>query len=187
VNLSDRRNPQSLLADDHQAIDGLFHALIASLDEANTVTIFNRLDFFWARLAMHIRAENLHVFPALLALVDRQFDATEQQSVDIPKLSQALDKLLDDHDFFMNQLAEAVQIMREVLSNEGSNQAETLVPVRQIIDAVHVRLNSHNRLEEEMIYGLPAKLLPLDAQVQLAGKIQHELENLPRRFAKVAR
>jgi hypothetical protein len=87
----------------------------------------------------------------------------------------------------MHLLAEAVQIMRELFSNEASNQAETLVRVRQMIDAVDVRLNSHNRLEEEMIYGLPAKLLPLDEQVQLAGTIQHELENLPPRFAKVAR
>ena len=56
---------ESLLEDDHAALGELLAELDSELAKPNFVRGFELLDLFWARLAVHIRAENLHLFPAL--------------------------------------------------------------------------------------------------------------------------
>jgi hypothetical protein len=181
VDLSENQNPQDLLAEDHRALDSLLVAVLVALDGNDSVATFNRLDLFWARLAMHIRAENLHLFPALAEIAKK----VPEEQITMETLGQVLDKLRADHDFFMNQLGDAVRIMRELSAvRDGRNQTEQLSHVYRIIDAVQVRLASHNRLEEEVVYRLPSKVLSVEDQSSLAVKIRRELENLPPRFAK---
>ena len=60
------QEPERLLAEDHAALGELLRAFLTQLDEGDTAGAFVHLDLFWARLAMHIRAENLHLFPAIL-------------------------------------------------------------------------------------------------------------------------
>ena len=57
---------EELLGKDHKQLDKLLGAVLAALEGENSVEAFETLDLFWARLAMHIRAENLHLFPSVL-------------------------------------------------------------------------------------------------------------------------
>ena len=56
----------TLLADDHSAVDKLLLSVRAALEAQDASRSHAALDLFWARLAVHIRAEHLHLFPAVL-------------------------------------------------------------------------------------------------------------------------
>lgn len=132
---------------------------------------------------MHIRAENLHLFPAILnaLIVDarKQKDAT----LSLEGVREAIEHLRRDHDFFMHELARAVKTLRELLAAPGGKtETERLQGLQQIINAVSVRLEAHNRLEEEQVYRLPAILLESAEQSTLAAHMRREIENLPPRF-----
>jgi hemerythrin-like domain-containing protein len=175
------KNSEQLLADDHDELNKLLNALVTAIDQNDFVTTFARLDLFWARLAMHIRAENLRLFPALLKALDDNSGA--QKSRDLEMVArQAINRLHSDHDFFMSELAVAVKIMRESMRISTREAEKTVDQVRQIVVAVNKRLESHNELEEELVYRLAAKLLSTDEQSELAASIRSELENLPPRF-----
>ena len=174
------QSAEELLAADHQALDVLVHKLITDLHLANVSTTVARLDLFWARLAMHIRAENLHLFPGILNAGNAGLgvpDSTEPR--------ETLDKLRRDHDFFMHELANAVNVMRDFIQTSNGNAADPPEVVRAIVIGVIERLEAHNRLEEEIVYGLPARLLPATKQAELAAQVRRELENLPPRFSGV--
>lgn len=177
------QEPERLLAEDHAALGELLRALLTQLDEGDTAGAFAHLDLFWARLAMHIRAENLHLFPAILnaLIVDarKQKDAT----LSLEGVREAIEHLRRDHDFFMHELARAVKTLRELLAAPGGKtETERLQGLQQIINAVSVRLEAHNRLEEEQVYRLPAILLESAEQSTLAAHMRREIENLPPRF-----
>jgi hypothetical protein len=59
------------LIDDHAAIDRVLKELQAALWSSDLETAHAKLDLFWARLAVHVRAEHLHVFPTVLSSLDR--------------------------------------------------------------------------------------------------------------------
>ena len=69
------QSAEGLLAEDHEALDKALSALLAALDEGDSATAFARLDLFWARLAMHIRAEHLQLFPAILRALHGETDS----------------------------------------------------------------------------------------------------------------
>src|SRR5262245_25232490 len=54
------------LADDHSAIDGVLTELKTALESNDVENSHTKLDLFWARLAVHIRAEHLHLFPTVI-------------------------------------------------------------------------------------------------------------------------
>ena len=56
----------SVLADDRWEIDILIGDLSAALEEGEKSQAFARPDLLWARLAVHIRAEHLCLFPSIL-------------------------------------------------------------------------------------------------------------------------
>lgn len=180
--LEKSKNAEGLLTGDHEELDQLLRALLAALDEADPATGFARLDLLWARLAMHIRAENLHLFPAILK-ADDDLREEEDKTLFHAEACEIIDKLRNDHDFFMHQLASAVKIMRAVLATNGNSEVR-LDDVRQIISAINERLKSHNKLEEGLVYGLPERLLAQADQAALAAQIRGELENLPPRFTE---
>jgi hypothetical protein len=82
----------------------------------------------------------------------------------------------------MHELAAAIKIMRDCRTNTGDDGTTVIGGVRQMIAAVRDRLELHNRLEEDLVYRWPAKLLGPAEQIALAAQIYGELRNLPPRF-----
>ena len=171
---------EEILAKDHKQLDKLLDAVTAALEGENSVEAFETLDLFWARLAMHIRAENLQLFPSILNRVKDRDDESEGQYLSLLEVQSGIERLTNDHNFFMQQLSRAIRILRETRLATGSmSEFET---VREIIGRVSERLTAHNGLEEMIIYQMPRKLLPGEEQIELASRIQRELKNLPPRF-----
>jgi hypothetical protein len=163
------------LIDDHEAIDRILKELQTALRAGDIKTVHARLDLFWARLAVHIRAEHLHLFTTVLSHTKKS-SLAEARTV--------IAQLRLDHDFFMHQLALAVAIMRELLTlpvqvidPEGLNNVEN------IILEVEERLLKHNDLEETKVYHWATILLNSEEQATLASQIETELHNRPPRFA----
>jgi hypothetical protein len=171
------------LSNDHAELGKLLGKVRDALDAGDVTRGHSRLDLFWARLAMHIRAEHLHLFPAIL----RALDGTRRVNAGtMPSHSEALnaiEKLRSDHDFFMHELAGAMATLRELLASTDQRFAERdLEQVKARIIAVAERLASHNSLEESHVYLWTTDLLTNDEQLELEMLMQTELGNLPLRF-----
>lgn len=162
---------ETLLAHDHEEMDGTLAELKSALAAGDAARSFELLDSFWARLAMHIRAENHELFPVLKRAAAEASDAEE--------ILRVLAELRHDHDFFMVELTAAVKRLREISRGEGDAD---LREVRERIEAVSQRLETHNELEETQVYRWAARLLPVAEQAELQGKIQAQLDRLPERF-----
>lgn len=171
------KDPAQLLSHDHAELDELLQALVASFDKRDSAESFARLDRFWARLAMHIRAEHLHLFPSILDALD---DASDLSGDAQGRVRDAIKILRHDHDFFMKELARAVKLMRV-----ATKTSEVPTEVRQIVMAVTTRLGQHNKIEEETIYNLASRILTTSQQPILLTDIYRELHNPPSRFAEL--
>jgi hemerythrin superfamily protein len=151
------------LADDHHAVSEILKQLLTALDNKDVETSYARLDLLWARLAVHIRAEHLHLFPALASR------GTEARAM--------IDRLRVDHDFFMRELARAIGILRT---------GAELTVVADIVREVEKRLATHNEIEENEIYRWSSTMLTEPEQLELLARINAELENRPPRFSEEA-
>jgi hypothetical protein len=180
------QSAEGLLAEDHEALDKLLHALLAALDLDDAPTAFLRLDLFWARLAMHIRGEHLHLFPAILRALPSDTGKRGEETPATAETLEAIAQLHRDHDFFMHELAGAIKIMRDHQTTRGVDSKSEIERVRQMVATVRDRLETHNKLEEDLVYRLPAKLLEPEEQTALEVEILGELKNLPRRFRNEA-
>ena len=158
------------LLHDHLELGDLLNQLDAALEANDAARTHATLDLFWARLAMHIRAEHLHLFPA----ISRVARPPEE-------LENTIAILREDHDFFMRELSQAIAITRNI----KDNTAEPLEEVTKKIAAVRARLVKHNEIEETGIYVWSSSLLTEAEQSVLAWLVQKELENLPPRFGDV--
>lgn len=159
------------LADDHLALGEVLNGLQAALRSGDAKTAHAKLDLFWARLAVHIRAEHLHLFPAITRHAgDAAVDQTVRQ-------------LRADHDFFMHKLARAMAVMRGLLNTtDATTISGGLQTVRGVVSEVEQRLVVHNELEENQVYRLTDVLSEQD-QAELSTKIDKELANQPPRFS----
>jgi len=170
------------LADDHSEVDKLIHKLLATLDQENKLQSFELRDLLWARLAVHIRAEHLCLFPSILEVPPVNFIG----SGGIPKYQEAksaIDLLRHDHDFFMRELGKAVNIMRKQETRSDHEVIrKRLLDVRRSIVKVQSRLETHNRLEENHTYKWVNMLLSEAKRSTLIARIRHEIENIPPRF-----
>ena len=176
------KNPvESLLEDDHALLGQLLTELDAELSKPNIARAFELLDLFWARLAVHIRAENLHLFPALANAPASLFTGRDPLPAS-EEVHKVLARLRSDHDFFMKELAREIKAMREIA---GSPEAhlEELEVLRQRLANVRERLEAHNLLEEKQAYVWPSMLFDEQTSADLCDQLRHELENLPSRFA----
>ena len=166
------------LVHDHVEVGDLLDKVIAALDERDVARSHATLDLFWARIAVHIRAEHLHLFPAIL-------DGPSEGRENAPSVSEALrtiEELRRDHDFFMRQLSQAVAMTRSLLTTADPQLVEQqFKDIRSRIAVVQDRLAKHDRLEEEGIYLWTGNLSQAD-QMSLAAGVQRELENMPPRF-----
>ncbi len=159
---------REVLERDHTEIDVLYADVLELLIRDNGDAALKLLDLLWARLAVHIRAEHHHLFPAVLAL-----DA---------ELRPVIDSLRRDHDFFMRELATAVRELRTA-KRAHAGKSLALGSVRARVKAVGNRLADHNRTEEERIYPRDANLDSTNGS-DLVRSLRSELVNLPPRFTK---
>ncbi|MBA2702319.1 MAG: hemerythrin domain-containing protein [Blastocatellia bacterium] len=178
------KNPvESLLEDDHASLAHLLAELDAELAKPNIARAFELLDLFWARLAVHIRAENLHLFPALANAAPSLFTGKGS----LPTFEEAhslLLRLRSDHDFFMTELALMIKVMREMTGSQLVSDEEA-GDLRQRLTTIAKRLEVHNRLEETQTYVWPSLLFDQQTVGRLFDRLQNELENIPPRIAKI--
>ena len=181
--LETMKNPvESLLEDDHVSLGQLLTELDAELSKPNFASAFELLDLFWARLAIHIRAENLHLFPALANALAPRFAG--KGGLPTPEeVQNVLARLRSDHDFFMKELALTIRTMRGIAGSQETH-LEEVENLRQRLATIAKRLELHNRLEEKQAYTWPALLFDEQEIAALRARIAHELENIPPRFAK---
>lgn len=156
---SEAGNLTARLTADHGEIDVLFHDAQTAMDRGLAADAYAALDEVWMRLAVHIRAEHKVVFPALVEAR--------------PALRAALQTLREDHDFFMTSLAEAVKILQAPSPGVAS--------ARVTMEAVRLRLASHNAIEEESIYPVMDQL-PHEQRVRFFGDGSRELAFHPKRY-----
>jgi hemerythrin superfamily protein len=179
------KTTNKVLSNDHAELDALLEEIFAALDTGDTRHSFQRLDLFWARLAMHIRAEHLHLFPKILAAVEERKTTGENgQCLPAPeKARMFIEELRADHDFFMRELASAVKQMRRLPDSNEQTASQILLDTRKKLAAIKRRLERHNRIEESQIYQWADEILNLSERAALDHKIKEELENMPPRFA----
>jgi len=171
-----KNSVESLLEDDHASLDQLFVELDLALAQPDTACGFELLDLFWARLAVHIRAEHLHLFPALSKAASK---TSSKSRVPIrEEVEMILTRLRADHDFFMKELAQLMKEARE--HSAGGDFRKRLAEIRS-------RLEIHNQIEERQVYVWPALLFDETTVAALEEKIRLELENMPPRFAAETR
>lgn len=174
------------LSDDHSELDALLDKVFAALDDENIETIYKTLDFFWARLAMHIRAEHLHLFPAILKVVETQA-AKNNRAPSIAEAQKAIDELQNDHNFFMRELLAMIKLLREWRETETDAVfSEQFTDLRVKMVLVKSRLETHNHQEETEVYKWLDLLLSSAERDALDERMKREITNLPPRFAKRA-
>ena len=167
------------LANDHDALKEILSELRRALNRGDLAQSYFALDRFWACLAIHIRAEHLHLFPAILNLVPSMDD--EMTDWSLPKAENLIAQLRADHDFFMKKLGGAMLSMRRLIGKEPNERLAELSQVRETVSEIEGRLQSHNDLEENEVYKWVG-FLSAERQDSLAKQIAAELKNLPQRF-----
>jgi hemerythrin superfamily protein len=171
-----------ILKDDHAKLAELLQSLQSEFHGDDRAQAFHSLDLFWALLAMHIRAEHLWLFPEILK-ADRHLFGRGA----VPSYTQAekmIEQLKSDHNFFMDELAEAVKAFRHLLAESlGESQVSAQVEsIQTRVKLVALRLESHNLLEENQVYQWTGLILTPEQQDQLNRAMKRELANLPARF-----
>jgi len=173
-----------LLGHDHSELDELLGAFFAAVEKGDLDQSFDTLDVFWARLAVHIRSEHLHLFPTLIAAVERSEQRTENGSR--PPSAQAardtIARLREDHDFFMQELAAAITQLRKERGRTGQSRSAVLSHLKEKALAVSRRLQTHNALEESEVYRWVEDLLEDAECIDLKTRINKELANVPKRL-----
>ncbi|MGD9630605.1 MAG: hemerythrin domain-containing protein [Pyrinomonadaceae bacterium] len=159
--------------DDHKAIDKILDRTFVALEQGDGSKAFEYLDRFWARLAVHIRAEHLHLFPALLKPGS---DAS---------IEEIIVGLRADHNFFMVELGSLVKRWRLVRKSiEEASCPDFLSEARERMKYLRERLLSHDEIEEKQLYSLIEFKLSMEDQSSLYSKVRRELSNMPPRFGE---
>ena len=172
---------EQLIAD-HHSLDKLLQQLKRALAQRELEDTRAKLDLFWARLAVHIRAEHLHLFPRVLNSLERK----QHLPASAPTTAAAQASIISlqtDHDLFMSELALAVKIVRGLAAgSDPSALAAALHEIAEKVEQVARRLVTHNEMEENQIYRWVSIVLSNDEQVKLWRQISRELQNRPPRF-----
>jgi hemerythrin superfamily protein len=162
-----------LLSADHERVDMILGDALHKLENGSSAEAFAALDLFWARLAMHIRAEHLHLFPAVSKICESEAVVSGKE------VRKVLEQLRGDHDFFMHELADSIKAMRSITS---ADEREVMRHTEVRLRAISSRLVDHNKVEEERIYPL-RRFLSAEDNERLTRSMTKELTNLPSRFS----
>jgi hypothetical protein len=178
------RNGAQRLADDHSALNKVLAELQHLLSRGDVTEAYLELDLFWTRLAVHIRAEHLHLFPTILFEAAR----TPTGESDMPGLSLSraellIEQLRGDHDFFMTELARCILSMRQLFGQEHEHVVPELRRIQETIKEIDRRLALHNDVEETEVYTWVDSLSD-EKQEELMQVIDAELTNLPSRLQR---
>ena len=177
----------SLLEHDHEEIGGVVSDLLTAIDRCSVEESFRLLDLFWARLAVHIRAEHLCLFPTILNELNSSRKDHNEDAVSLDEARDAIAQLRTDHDFFMHELASAIKQMRDFLAMPDPIAAPNMLQgVREIVEAVRGRLEAHNKMEEERVYRWTNTVLSPREQTRLEAELRREIENLPPRYLGIS-
>jgi hypothetical protein len=175
-----------LLGHDHSELDELLAAFFAAAEKDDLEASFQALDIFWARLAMHIRAEHLHLFPTLLVAAEkierRAKDEASTPSAQVVR--ETIARLRVDHDFFMRELTAAIAQLRKERERAGGTTSAVIAEVEKKGRAVDERLRRHNTLEETQVYRWAEALLSQAECTNLNAMMNRELANLPERLVQ---
>lgn len=164
------------LSDDHQAVSEVLMQLLTALNNKDVQASHVKLDLLWARLAVHIRAEHLHLFPAVISRLTETGEYLEAPTT--------IERLREDHDFFMHELAQAIGVVRELAKSMDKTANEAgLAVVGDAVREVEKRLVAHNDIEENQIYSWASKILTQSERIELATRIDAEFKNRPPRFS----
>ena len=169
------------LRDDHSELDKLINKLLKALDQKNKAKSFELLDLLWARLAVHIRAEHLCLFPSILDASLTNFGGSGG-SPQYDEAKNAIDLLREDHDFFMRELGTTVNTLRKQQTRSDNDViSKQLRDVRRTVLKVQSRLYTHNQLEEDHVYKWVNLLLDeakrLPSLPALSMKLRRSLHN----------
>jgi hypothetical protein len=175
---------ETFLERDHASLGKLFAEFEAVLNQVDAARAFDLLDLIWARLGIHIRAEHLCLFPAILDAPAQRFTGSDR----LPGFAEAeaaVLRLRGDHDFFMHELAGAVNTLRRLKESKAVSGRE-IEEVRASVERVRARLEEHNRLEEEQAYKWINIILNEEEQAELYGRVAAEFAKHPPRFRERA-
>ena len=100
------------LSDDHRTVNQVLQQLLTALHNHDITASSSKLDLLWVRLAVHIRAEHLHLFPTVLNRLAGSAD--DAATPDLGDAKSIVESLRADHDFFMRELARAVGTLRKL-------------------------------------------------------------------------
>lgn len=175
-----KRTTEDLLTEDHAALGADLDAALAALKSGDATASFQRLDAFWGLLAVHIRAENIHLIPAILsaAQAPRPPTAAPEEA----KVNAAIARLRDDHYYFMKALSPMVKQLRTLANGHNLGTGAALADIREKLQAIQSRVEDHNAFEESHVYPWLSSLLEQTARHKLAQCIQANLNNLPQRM-----
>ena len=169
---------------DHRVLDEMLNRLIIQLGKADLPCAFETLDRFWASLAVHIRAENVCLFPAILNASPARFATAEID--DYSKAKEIIEQLRTDHSFFMSELGQAMKALRSMIIYPEYSAGMTISELSDRIMRVAERLREHNAIEEKQVYVWPELLFDGETLERLSKGIRGEIENIPARFAMVS-
>lgn len=161
-----------ILATDHADLDALLDHVMAGLTASRKEEAYQKLDLFWARLAMHIRAEHLHLFPAILSICQ-----SHPLEDGLSAITTIITGLRADHDLLMHDLARLIKKARPT-----GTQSNWMPEAIEILKSARTLLEEHNRVEEAHIYPLAAHYLSEEEYEILLTSMRRELDNVPFRF-----
>ena len=169
---------------DHRVLDEMLRGLIIQLGKADLPQAFEALDRFWASLAVHIRAENICLFPAILNSSPDRFATAEIG--DYSEAKETIEQLRTDHSFFMSELGQAMKAVRSMIMYPEYSAGMTISELRDRIIKLAEKLDEHNAIEETQVYRWPELLFDGETLERLSRGIRSEIENMPARFAMVS-
>jgi len=170
-----------LLEDDHASLGRLLDELDTELTKPAVSRAFDLLDRFWGGLAVHIRAEHLHLFPAVTNVPTSWYTGNDGRPTSA-EMRSLVERLRSDHDFFMKELALMIKTMREMVTS-GSAPTARIDGLRRSLAVLRKRLEDHNHLEEQQVYRWPALVFDDVTMAELRDGLRQELQNLPGRFS----
>lgn len=177
------REGARVLVYDHAEVDELIRSLLKALEDEDMTLSFERMDLLWARLAVHIRAEHLCLFPSILGALAKSPNQSSAGAPSADLAREVLERLRADHDFFMVELAGAVNTARQWFDAGNIPSSEQFGEIKSRVQILCDRLVEHNRVEEEQVYLWPEMLLSTQARREMSACMKREIENLPPRFS----
>lgn len=163
-----------VLTDDHESLNKLLLELMGLVRGPDFRWSFELLDLFCAQLAVHIRAENVCLFPAILSAPNNRFT---EAGLELTALKATIERLKLEHNILTEELMKAARLMRQLL-NDNENGELTDDTVKSLA-VVAILLAEHQELEEREV--CPAAKLVLDPAefARLEEAVERETYKLP--------